>query len=169
MAGLMLGAILSDTMLMKSPTTTAEDVAAVEYLSQGLGQDPLAFGATMYNAKFDLAALSPEAIVTNDLKTFVLGSVTVGIGQVEVADKGVILERKAEILEAMGQYQSRQGFDLLLLMVSDILREGTELLAVGRTRLVEKAFGASLQEHSIYLPGVLSRKKQMVPPISRVI
>ena len=169
MAGLMVGAILSDTMLLKSPTTTAEDVAAVGYLGEVLGEDPLAFGRRMYHAKFDIAALSPEAIATNDLKTFVFGSLTVGIGQVEVADKALLLERKAEILAAMNHFQVQHGFDLLLLMVSDILLEGTELLAVGHTRLVEKAFGVSLKEQTIYLPGVLSRKKQVVPPISKVV
>jgi manganese-dependent inorganic pyrophosphatase len=168
-AGLMAGAILSDTMLLKSPTTTAEDVTAVKYLGEVLGEDPLAFGRRMYNAKFDLAALSPEAIATNDLKTFVLGLTTVGIGQVEVADRALVLARKAEILEAMSRFQAQHSFDLMLLMVSDILLEGTELLAVGRTRMVEKAFGAALQEQALYLPGVLSRKKQIVPPLARVL
>lgn len=168
-AGLMVGAILSDTMLLKSPTTTAEDVTAVKYLGEVLGEDPLAFGRRMYNAKFDLAALSPEALATNDLKTFVFGPVTVGIGQVEVADKTAVLARKAEILEAMSRFQASHNFDLMLLMVSDILLEGTELLAVGHTRLVEKAFGASLQEQGLYLPGVLSRKKQVVPAIANAV
>jgi manganese-dependent inorganic pyrophosphatase len=169
MAGLMIGAILSDTMLLKSPTTTAEDVTAVAYLGQVLGEEPLAFGRRMYHAKFDLAALSPEAIAINDLKTFVFGPVTVGISQVEVADKAAILARKADILAAMSRFQASHNFDLLLLMVSDILLEGTELLAVGHTRLVEKAFGIPLQEQSLYLPGVLSRKKQVVPPLASAL
>jgi manganese-dependent inorganic pyrophosphatase len=156
-------------MLLKSPTTTPEDVAAVEYLGQVLGEDPLAFGRRMYQAKFDLATLAPEEIASNDLKTFVFGNITVGIGQVEVADKTPVLARKAELLEAMRRFQTDHNFDLMLLMVSDILLEGTELLAVGQTRLVEKAFGASLREQALWLPGVLSRKKQVVPPISRVI
>jgi manganese-dependent inorganic pyrophosphatase len=168
-AGLMVSAILSDTMLLKSPTTTAEDVAALEYLGPILGEDPLAFGRRMYNAKFDLAALSPEAIATTDLKTFVFGPVTVGIGQVEVADKAPVLARRTEILEAMSRFQASHNFDLMLLMVSDILLEGTELLAVGQTRLVEKAFGVTLRDQSVFLPGVLSRKKQIVPPISSII
>ena len=168
-AGLMVGAILSDTMLLKSPTTTPEDVSAVEYLGWVMGEEPLAFGRRMYNAKFDLTALSPETIATSDLKTFVFGSATVGIGQVEVADKELVLERKLEILEAMSRFQTQHSFDLMLLMVSDILLEGTELLAVGHTRLVEKAFGAPLKEQALYLPGVLSRKKQVVPPIASAV
>jgi manganese-dependent inorganic pyrophosphatase len=166
MAGVLVAAILSDTMLLKSPTTTAEDVAAIEYLGKLLGEDPLAFGTRMYNAKVDIAHLSPAEIVTNDLKTFVFGTAKVGIGQVEVGDKEVVLERKAELVEAMGQYQTHHGFDLLLLMITDILRGGTQLLAVGRTRAVERAFDVSLQDHAVYLPGVLSRKKQIVPPLA---
>ncbi len=166
-AGLMVAAILSDTMLLKSPTTTAEDVAAVEYLGKVLGEDPLVFGIRMYNAKFDVATLSPSEIATNDLKTFVFGTAKVGIGQVEVGDKAVLLERKGEIVEALAQHQTEHGFDLLLLMVTDIVEAGTELLAVGRTRAVERAFGTSVQDHAIYLPGVLSRKKQVVPPLAR--
>ncbi|MDX1522786.1 MAG: DHHA2 domain-containing protein, partial [Anaerolineae bacterium] len=166
---LMVAAILSDTMLLKSPTTTAEDVKAVETLGQILGEDPLAFGREMYNAKLDIAALSPEAIVTNDLKAFEFGKLRVGIGQIEVADKDPVLVRKADILAAMAEYQDQQGFDLMLLMVSDILLEGSELLAVGYTRIVEKAFGVALTEQAIFLPGVLSRKKQVVPPLSNVV
>jgi manganese-dependent inorganic pyrophosphatase len=78
------------------------------------------------------------------------------------------LGRKGEILAAMAELQARQGFDLLMLMITDIMREGTELLALGDTRMVEKAFGVSLRDHGAYLPGVLSRKKQMVPAIARM-
>jgi manganese-dependent inorganic pyrophosphatase len=168
-AGLMAAAILSDTMLLKSPTTTPEDIAAVKHLGQLLDADPLAFGARMYDAKFDTAALSPEAIVANDLKISLLGSTKVGISQVEVGDAAKVMRRKAEILAALAELQARQAFDLMVLMITDIVHEGTELLAMGDTRLVEKAFGVSLQNHGVYLPGVLSRKKQVVPVISRAL
>ncbi len=125
----------------------------------------MAFGKRMYKAKFDLTNLSPADIITNDFKSFVFGRANVGIGQVEVGDKEMILTRKAEILAEMTRYQLKQGFDLMVLMVTDILREGTELIAVGKTRLVEWAFNRQLNNHSVYLPGVLSRKKQVVPPI----
>ena len=77
-----------------------------------------------------------------------------------------MLERKVEILEAMAHHQRTTGLDVLL-MITDVRRGGTELLAVGRTRAVERAFGTSLREHAVYLPGVLSRKKQVVPPLAR--
>ncbi|MBA3533654.1 MAG: putative manganese-dependent inorganic diphosphatase [Ardenticatenales bacterium] len=169
MAGLMVAALLSDTMLLKSPTTTPEDVSVIKQLGEILGTDPLTFGREMYLAKFDMARLSPDAIACTDLKSFMLGSANVAIGQLEVADKATVLQRKAEILEAMARHQSSQGYDLQLLMVTDILSEGTELLAVGRTRIVERAFNVSLQDSSVYLPGVLSRKQQVVPPLSAVL
>ncbi|MDQ4077559.1 MAG: putative manganese-dependent inorganic diphosphatase [Chloroflexota bacterium] len=166
MAGLMVAAILSDTMLLKSPTTTPEDIAAVEHLGAVLGEAPLNFGREMYNAKFDMATLSPLELATADMKSFAFGNATVAISQVEVGDKETVLVRKQEILDAMQHYQKDKGLDLFMLMVTDIFQEGTELLAVGKTRAVERAFDTSLTNHSVYLPGVLSRKKQVVPPIS---
>jgi manganese-dependent inorganic pyrophosphatase len=165
-AGVMVSAILSDTMLLKSPTTTPEDVAAIAYLGEIIGEDPLAYGGRMYNAKFDIANLAPEALATSDLKTFVFGTHDVGIAQVEVGDKEAVLEHKEELLEAMKTVCEKQGFDLMLLMVTDLFREGTELLTVGNTRAVERAFNATLTDNALWLPGVLSRKKQVVPPMA---
>lgn len=167
MAGLMLAAILSDTMLLKSPTKTDADETAVAYLGQLLEQDPLEFGIRMYNAKFDIDSLTPQDIATNDMKFFTFGSHQVSISQVEVADKSIVLPLKNEILAAMSQFQSQYKKDLTLLMITDIMNEGTELFAVGRLRVVEKAFRQPLAANAVYLPGVMSRKKQIVPPISR--
>lgn len=166
MAGLMVAAILSDTMLLKSPTTTPEDVAAVERLGAILGEDPMAFGRRMYNAKFNIARLSPKELATTDLKTFDFATGRVAIGQVEVGDKEAVLQRKSEILAAMEAQQVEKSYDLMLLMVTDLSRVGTELLAVGRTRAVERAFDVTLEDGSVYLPGVLSRKQQVVPPLT---
>ncbi len=165
-AGLMISAILSDTMLLKSPTTTPEDVAAVHYLGELIGEEPLVYGQRMYNAKFDIAHLSAAAIATTDLKTFDFGTTDVGIAQIEVGDKEVVLARKDELLEALAQTQKDNDLDLMVLMVTDLFREGTEVLAVGNTRPLERAFNAPIHDHTFWLPGVLSRKKQMVPPLA---
>lgn len=165
-AGVMVSAILSDTMLLKSPTTTPEDIAAIQYLGEIIGEDPLAYGGRMYNAKFDIANLSPAAIATSDLKTFVFGANDVGIAQVEVGDKDAVLTKKEELLTAMKQVCEKEGFDLMLLMVTDLFREGTELLVQGNSRAVERAFNAAPTDGSLWLPGVLSRKKQVVPPMA---
>jgi manganese-dependent inorganic pyrophosphatase len=168
MAGLMLAAILSDTMLLKSPTKTPTDEAAVAHLGRLLDEDPLEFGIRMYNAKFDIASLTPLEIATNDMKLFAFGAHDVTVSQLEVADKETVLALKDEILAAMAQYQAQHDLALMLLMVTDIMAEGTELLAVGQVRAVERAFGKPLEEQSVYLPGVMSRKKQVIPPLSGV-
>lgn len=168
-AGLMLAAILSDTMLLKSPTTTEEDREAVDYLGEILGEDPLSFGRRMYNAKFNMAALSAGEIITNDLKRFTFDSHAVAVAQIEVGDKELLLARKEEILQAMRAFREEQKLDLLALMITDIPRGGTELLAVGQTRVVERAFDHPLQENALYLPGVMSRKKQVIPRISHTL
>jgi manganese-dependent inorganic pyrophosphatase len=169
MAGLMLAAILSDTMLLKSPTTTEADKTAVVFLGELLNEDPMEFGIRMYNAKFDIDSLSPDEIATNDMKFFTFGSKHVSISQLEVADKSIVSKHKQAILGALANLQQQRNTDLSLLMVTDIMSEGTELWAVGGLRVVEKAFGQTIQDNAVYLPGVMSRKKQVVPPISRVI
>lgn len=165
-AGLMLAAILSDTMLLKSPTTTAEDREAVTYLSSLWGEDAMDFGVRMYNAKFDMASQSAHEIITADVKVFDFAAGDVAMAQVEVGDKSVVLQRKAELLQAMQEYYEANDLLLVVLLITDIQREGSELLAVGRTRAVERAFNEKLEDGSMYLPGVLSRKKQVVPPIA---
>lgn len=165
-AGLMLAAILSDTMLLKSPTTTEEDRRAVEYLAPLWGEDAMDFGVRMYNAKFDMASQSAQEMITADVKTFSFTGGEVAISQIEVGDKATVLQRREELLQAMQDYSESQDLGLVVLLITDIQREGSELLAVGRTRAVERAFGQKLQEGSVYLPGVLSRKKQVVPPIA---
>ena len=162
----MLAAILSDTMLLKSPTTTTEDREAVTYLSALWGEDGMDFGVRMYNAKFDMASQSPHEIITADVKVFDFAAGDVAMAQVEVGDKSVVLQRKGELLQAMQEYYEANDLLLVVLLITDIQREGSELLAVGRTRVVERAFNGKLEDGSMYLPGVLSRKKQVVPPIA---
>ena len=166
MAGLMLAAILSDTMLLKSPTTTGEDRAAVAHLARSWGDDPMEFGVRMYNAKFDVAAQTAQEIVTADIKRFDFAEGAVAVAQVEVGDMTAVLLRKEELLQAMRDYSDLHNLVLMVLLVTDIQREGSELLAVGRTRVVERAFNCKLQDGSVYLPGVLSRKKQVIPLIA---
>jgi manganese-dependent inorganic pyrophosphatase len=166
MAGLMLAAILSDTMLLKSPTTTEEDRQAVAYLAGLWGEDAMDFGVRMYNAKFDIASQSAHEILVADVKTFSFARGDVAVSQIEVGDKATVLQRREELLQAMRDYAETQDMALVVLLITDIQREGSELLAVGRTRTVERAFGKKLEDGSVYLPGVLSRKKQVVPPIA---
>lgn len=168
MAGLMLAAILSDTMLLRSPTTTPEDKAAVRDLETLSGLKTRAFGVAMYKAKTDISGLSAWEIVTGDLKPYTFGGQNIAIAQVEVADRDQLLSRLKEIRQALERLRDQGPYDLALLLVTDVLSEGSTVIATGNTRLVERAFGISLREGHAWLPGVLSRKKQVVPALAGV-
>lgn len=166
MAGLMLSAILSDTVLLKSPTTTAEDVAAIEALGPLAGVEPLEFGREMVGARIDLDDMSDEALATHDQKRFVFGDQIYLIGQIEVPDSAPVLARREGLLAAMAQQRGALDKVSILLMVSDIFDERTDLLVTGDLARVERAFDTVAEEGILSLPGVLSRKKQVVPPIA---
>jgi len=168
MAGLLLAAILSDTMLLKSPTTTEDDRQAVQALEELAGVDAREFGVRMYRAKTDIRGLSAWDLVTGDLKPYTFGGHRMAIAQVEVADREQVLERLSEIRAALERLREQRQFDLALLLVTDVIAEGSTIIASGQTRLVERAFGITLTDGHGYLPGVLSRKKQVVPALAAV-
>jgi manganese-dependent inorganic pyrophosphatase len=161
MAALMLGALLSDTVLLKSPTTTGVDREVAERLADIVGVRPLEFGMELVRARTAGEPFSAEKVVAADLKEFRVGDGVVGVAQYETPDMESVLAHREELLAAMHALRERRGYDLVLLMVTDIVREGTELLASGRTQIAERAFGTSFAAGSIWLPGVLSRKKQV--------
>lgn len=166
MAGLMLAAILSDTMLLRSPTTTDMDRRAVEFLAPIAGVDAQAFGAEMYRAKTDISDLSAWEIVTGDMKPYVFNGVSMAIAQVEVAGRDQVIARVDEFREALRRLADQGKYDLAMLLVTDVLAEGSTVIAVGNTRVVERAFGITLENGVAWLPGVLSRKKQVVPALA---
>ncbi len=167
-AGLMLAAILSDTMLLRSPTTTPPDREAVTVLAGHVGVDPYAFGRDMYRAKTDISGLSAWALITGDLKPYTFGNQRIAIAQVEVADVNQVLERREEIKAALERLAAEGKYDLAMLLVTDVLAGGSTVVAVGNTRLVERAFNVRLEDGCAYLAGVLSRKKQVVPALAAV-
>lgn len=168
-AGTMLGAILSDTVLLKSPTTTDKDKLAVDELAAYVGVDATEFGVEMYRQASDIASVSARDLIFSDFKLYEFNDMKLGIGQFETIDLSSILARKEEILDAMNQVLLDRGYYGLVLMVTDILKEGTELLVVGKTKVAEKAFGKKLVASSLFLPGVISRKKQVAPPLARAL
>jgi manganese-dependent inorganic pyrophosphatase len=167
MAGLMLGALLSDTVLLKSPTTTELDREAASRLASHAEVDVIGYGTELYAARAAGEPFSAERAVAADLKEFRIGIGSVGIAQYETPDApGLLAKHRDELLASMADMRERRGWPLMLLMVTDILREGTELLAVGDARPAERAFAVSLADGSAWLPGVLSRKKQVVAPLA---
>ena len=169
MAGLMLAAILSDTMLLRSPTTTPEDREAVQALEGRARVRAQAFGVEMYRAKTDISGLSAWDIVTGDLKPYTFGGQKMAVAQVEVADRDLVMARLGEIREALERLRAQGDYDLAVLLVTDVLAEGSTIIAVGNTRVVERAFGTPLTDGHAWLPGILSRKKQVVPALAGAV
>jgi manganese-dependent inorganic pyrophosphatase len=162
---MLLGAILSDTVILNSPTTTERDHAVVEYLQRVLVVDATEMGREMFEATADVSEVSAEEIVSRDAKYYqVQSGHTICIAQIEVVGTG-LLERKPELLEAMQKARENRGLQLYALMVTDVLTKGTKLLVAGETALVARSFGTTAQDSVVELPGVMSRKKQVAPKL----
>lgn len=167
LAGLLLSAIISDTVLFKSPTCTQKDKDAAEKLAAIAGVDIKEYGMAMLKAGADLGDLTPAQIAKTDSKPFTFGSHKALVSQISVMDTTDILAKKAELTAAMKDVCAAEGYDLALLMVTDIMEEATELVFVGEPKeIIAKAFGKDASGDSIYLPGVMSRKKQIVPQMT---
>ena len=166
-AGLLLSAIVSDTVLFKSPTCTEQDKAAAEKLAVIAGVNLKEYGMAMLKAGADLGDLPPAQIAKTDSKPFSFGTYKAIVAQISVMDTADILAKKAELVAAMQELCQNEGYDMSLLMVTDIMEESTELVFVGEPKqLIADAFGKDASGDSIYLPGVMSRKKQIVPQLT---
>jgi manganese-dependent inorganic pyrophosphatase len=164
-AVMLLGAILSDTVILNSPTTTDRDHSVVDYLQRVLALDATELGREMFEATADVSEVSAEEIVTRDAKRYqVRGGHEICIAQIEVVGKS-LLERKDQLLEAMQRERENKDIHLYALMITDVLSKGTDLLVSGDTPAVARAFGALPQDSSIALPGVMSRKKEVAPKL----
>jgi manganese-dependent inorganic pyrophosphatase len=170
MAGLMLSAIISDTLLFKSPTTTDEDVDAARALQETAGVDPDEYGVEMLKAGASTKDKSAEALVTGDAKTFDMGPKKTRIAQINVVDVDEVLERKSELTEAIQKEIDAEGYDLFVLVITNILESNSTVIALGENAgVVEQAFDVSLDEDTALLEGVVSRKKQVVPNITKAL
>ncbi len=164
-AVLLLGAVLSDTVILNSPTTTERDHAVVSYLERVLALDAREFGREMFEATSDVSEVSAEEIVARDAKRYqVGGGGEICIAQIEVVGKG-LLERKDELLQAMHRERENKELQLYALMITDVMSKGTDLLVAGDTSAVARAFGAESDDSTIELPGVMSRKKEVAPKL----
>ena len=164
-AAALLGAVLSDTVILNSPTTTSRDHSVVEYLERVLALDAGALGREMFEATADVSGVSAEEIVTRDAKRYqISGDQEICIAQIEVVGKG-LLERKDELLEAMHQAREDKELQLYALMVTDVLSKGTDMLVAGDTAAVARSFGTTAKDSLIELPGVMSRKKEVAPKL----
>jgi manganese-dependent inorganic pyrophosphatase len=161
---LLLGAVLSDTVILSSPTTTERDRAVVSYLERALPIDATQFGREMFEQTSSLANVPAEEIVSRDVKDYDTGGGhTLRIAQVETVGEDLD-ERRDEILAALDAVRERDGHAVVALMVTDIMAKGTELyLSSDERNRLERAFDNGGTERVIDLPGVMSRKKQVAP------
>ncbi len=164
-AMMLLGAVLSDTVILNSPTTTERDHAVVEYLQRVLALDARELGGEMFGATTDVSEVSADEIITRDAKAYELSSgQTICIAQIEVVGKG-LLERRAELLEALRSERDRRDLLLYALMVTDVMSKGTDMLVAGDTAAVARSFNVEAADSTIELPGVMSRKKEVAPKL----
>ena len=166
-AGMMLSAIVSDSLLFKSPTCTPEDVAAAKELAVIAEVDVDVYGLDMLKAGTNLGDKTELAIINGDAKTFPMGGKNIRIGQVNTVDVDELMARQDALEAAMTTENAENGFDLFLLVVTNILTSDSTALVVGEPReKIEEAFNVTLENNKAVLNGVVSRKKQVVPPLT---
>jgi len=164
-AVMLLGAVLSDTVILNSPTTTPRDHAVVEYLERVLAVDARALGREMFGSTADVSEVSAEEIIGRDAKRYqVRGDQEICIAQIEVVGHG-LLERKDELLAAMRRERENKELALYALMITDVLEQGTEMLVAGDVGAVARSLSTESSDGMIALPGVMSRKKQVAPKL----
>ncbi|MBM7551470.1 manganese-dependent inorganic pyrophosphatase [Thalassobacillus pellis] len=169
-AGLMVSAIISDSLLFKSPTCTDEDVAAAKELADIAGVDAEAYGLDMLKAGADLSDKSMAELITLDAKNFDMSGANVEVAQVNTVDTDEILANQPELESEMQKSIDENGLDLFVFVVTDILSNDSTVLVLGnKSGAVEKAFDVTLSENKAILEGVVSRKKQIVPPLTEAL
>ena len=165
-AGLLLSAIISDTALFKSPTCTPRDVDTAERLAMIAELDIHEYGVKLLRAGSKIGEMGAAEIVHYDLKEFQTGEYRMSISQLSVMEPAEALAKQAAIQDYLIAITRKEGFDMAILMVTDIIAEATHLIYAGQpVSLLEQAFGSAGQDGLLYLPGVMSRKKQVLPPL----
>ncbi|GAB6991470.1 manganese-dependent inorganic pyrophosphatase [Paenibacillus pini] len=169
-AGLMVSAIISDTLLLKSPTCTEEDVAAAHELAEIAGIELSTYGLDMLKAGADLSGKTIAELISLDAKEFQMGNHKVEIAQVNAVDTNDILKRQVELEDALTNIISQKGLDLFVFVVTDILNNDSVALVLGNSsKAVETAYNVTLVDNKAVLKGVVSRKSQIVPVLTETL
>lgn len=163
-AKLLLSAMMTDTLMLKSPTATAVDAAIAAKLGEQLGVDPVKFGMEVFLTR-PSGSFTAEQMVGNDIKMFEVAGTKLLIGQYETVDKSRALGMIPEIREAMRAYQAEKAADGIVLCITDIMEEGSQVLFEGDTATAQKGLQIEDVAEGVWMPGVLSRKKQVAAPI----
>ncbi|NQI33631.1 manganese-dependent inorganic pyrophosphatase [Streptococcus suis] len=166
-AGLLLSGLISDTLLLKSPTTHVTDSQVAAELAEIAGVNLEEYGLALLKAGTNLASKSAEVLIDIDAKTFGLNGNDVRVAQVNTVDIAEVLERQAEIEAAMTAASAANGYSDFVLMITDIVNSNSEILALGSNMdKVEAAFNFKLENNHAFLAGAVSRKKQVVPQLT---
>ncbi len=160
----LLAAMMTDTVMLKSPTTTPVDRVIAEKLGKQIGRDPVEFGAEVFRSR-GADGFTPAQMVSRDIKRFEIGGKAVYIGQYETVNKGPVLEQAAELRAAMEAYRTEHEGDTLVLLVTDIIEEGSQVFICGDPAVAEKGLKITASPEGVWMPGVLSRKKQVAAPL----
>jgi manganese-dependent inorganic pyrophosphatase len=169
-AGLLCAAIISDTLLFKSPTATNVDKITLKRLAEIADLDVEKFAKEMFKAGTSLKDKTPEEIFHQDFKTFTISNMKIGVAQAGTMDLENFYPIKQDMITLMEKKATENGFSLLVLMLTDILKGGSEFIVVGEQKeLVSRAFNVKIPGNCVYIPGILSRKKQVIPPITSAI
>lgn len=163
-AKLLLSAMMTDTLMLKSPTATAVDAAIAAKLGEQLGVDPVKFGMEVFLTR-PSGSFTAAEMVGNDIKMFEVAGTKLLIGQYETVDKSRALGMIPEIREAMRAYQAEKAADGIVLCITDIMEEGSQVLLEGDTATAQKGLQIEDVAEGVWMPGVLSRKKQVAAPI----
>lgn len=170
MAGLMLSAIISDSLLFKSPTCTEEDVTAAKELAEIAEVDPEVYGLDMLKAGADLSGKTIEELLSIDSKQFEMGDNLVQVAQINTVDPNELLEQESEIKQVISSIITDKNLNLYVLMITNILTNDSVIMSLGdRVDAVNQAFNVTLENDKVTLPGVVSRKKQIVPQLTDVL
>ena len=165
--GAMLSCILSDTLEFRSPTTTAHDKAVAEALAADLGVSIAELAAAMFEAKSDVSAFSDAELLRMDSKEYNVAGKELRVSVLETTAPKVVLDRKASLMASMADVAKEDGADQVLLFVVDIIREEATLLVPNDLvkQLAEASFGCTVTGDTVVLPGIMSRKKQIIPAL----
>ncbi len=165
MAGLMCAAILSDTVMFKSPTCTKKDIAMAERLARIARVSVEDLGKELFSSA-GVTDKSAEELFRTDYKQFHIAEKNLGVSQITCVGADAYLSRKAEFLETMEKIREKHEFDIVILMLTDVLSEGSHLLYVGSDDIMRQAFNTEPKDNDLFIPGMMSRKKQLIPTLT---
>lgn len=168
-AGLMLSAIISDTLLLKSPTCTQKDIEAANELAEIAEVDLNTYGLNMLKAGTDLSDFTPDELINIDSKPFTTNGLKYQVAQVNTACIEDVLKDKEEIEKAIELFMNENSVELFVLLITDIIENNSQIIVLGKQEVAERAFNVKLENNTAFLKDVVSRKKQVVPNIDKAI